>query len=310
MGQTKTKKLTNKIAKQYIFCYAFLAFAVVHFALFYIAVNVNSILLAFKQTRVVDGALTEVFTLNNFKNLFNDFKNPEAPLIISLFNTLKYFAMGLLLMLPLSLFISYFLYKKIPLFKGFRVVLFLPSIISGVVFVAMFNLMLEPFGLLYNILYKTFGYKMPSFLTSDATATPTIMFYVLWTGLAGNMILYQGAMNRLPDEVIEAGQLDGISWFRELVQVVLPMIWPTFSITVILAFTGIFMAGGPIMLFFGMSREAPYKTSTIAFYIFNQTWNGIYNYSSAIGIFFTFCSLPIVFGVRFIMSKIDPEVEY
>lgn len=305
------KKILNQKARRYIFFYSFVAFAIVHFCIFYIAVNINSILLAFKQsTRTTDGKIVEIFTLGNFKTFFEDLGRADSPLREGFLNTLKYFVLGMFVMVPVSLSISYFLYKKIAFYKGFRIILFLPSIISGVVFVSMFKLIIEPFGLIHELLGKI-GVDMPFLLINEKTATPTIMFYVFWTGLAGNMILYQGAMNRLPNEVIEAGRLDGITWTRELWSVVLPMIWPTFSMTVILGFTGLFSASGPILLFLESGSGVATKgTNTLSYYIFDLTRNGIYYYPAAMGIFFTVCSLPIVFGIRYLMSKIDPEVEY
>lgn len=314
MERSAVKKgLTKKKVRTYLFCYAFLAIAVIHFCIFYIVVNFNSILLAFRQSvRLEDGSIGYRYSFAQFERFFKEIVNPESSIRIGLINTLMYFAMDILIKMPISLFISYFLYKKIPFYKGFRVILFLPSIMSGVVFVSMFKIMIEPGGLIDGLFEKLFGSEMPLLLNDARTATPTIMFYCFWTGLAGNMILYQGAMNRLPQEVIEAGQLDGITWIRELWSVVLPMIWPTFSITVILGFTGIFSAGGPILLF--SEQGSPMgggKTMTIPFFIFLQTWmDASYEYPAAIGIFFTLCSLPIVFGIRFLMSKFDPEVEY
>ena len=308
----QNKFLTNK-TKSYIFCYIFILFAIIHFIIFYVAVNFNSILLAFRTSVLQeDGSIGYQFSFVQFERLFQELGNSSSDLYVGLINTLLYFSQSVFIMIPVSLIISYFLYKKIRLYKTFRVILFLPNIISGVVFVSMYTLMIRPYGLIYTALETLFGYEMPYLLGNESTATPTIMFYVFWTGLAGNMILYQGAMNRLPQEVIEAGQIDGISWVREIWSVVLPMIWPTFSITVILGFTTMFSAGGPILLFTeqGLAFGAN-KTMTISFFIFMQTWSGAsYEYPAAIGLFFTVCSLPIVFGIRFLMSKIDPEVEY
>ena len=312
METVKKKKGLSSKTKAYIFCYVFIAFALLHFAVFYVAVNINSILLAFRlPVRLDDGSTGYIASLEQFRRLFREFGNHNSDIFIGMINTLKYFILNVLVMLPVSMFISYFLYKEIPFFKGFRVILFLPSIISGVVFVSIYTMMLAPFGPVYTVLKNLFGYELPFLLGNDKTATPTIMFYVFWTGLAGNMILYQGAMKRLPEEIIEAGQLEGITWLRELWSVVLPMIWPTFSVTLILAFTTLFTAGGPILLFSEQGGAmGDHKTMTIPFFIFLQTRNSLYEYPAAIGLFFTVCSLPIVFTVRLILSKLDPEVEY
>lgn len=309
------KKLLNtKKIKKWIFCYSFIAIAVVHFIIFYLAINLNSILMAFKEYVGLDPNGNEIYkwSLGNFERMFLEFDIQDSSLLIGLINTLKYFSVNILVLLPMSLFVAYFLYKKVVGFKFLRVAYFLPSIISGVVYVTSFKSMVSVYGPIYVMLEKLFGYEMPSLLTSDALATPTIMFYTVWTGLGTNMILYQGAMNRIPIEIIEAGKLDGMGMLRELFSVVIPIIWPTLSMTIILAFTGLFTSGGPILLFSeaGASLGAN-KTTTLSFYIYCLTWSSKqYEYPAALAVFFTVVSLPVVFGIRYIMSKIDPEVEY
>ena len=68
----------------------------------------------------------------------------------------------------------------------------------------------------------------------------------------------------------------------------------------------IFMASGPILYF----TEGAYNTFTLSFWIFNEVRGDAYNYSSAVGLFFTVVALPIVFGIRYLMNKINPEVSY
>lgn len=297
-----------------IFCYGFVAIAVLHFLVFYLYVNINSILMAFKEYKGIDENFNEIYiwSFAQFERMIRDFKSPSSSLLIGLLNTLKYFAVNVFVMLPLSLFISFFLYKKIKGYKTFRVLFFLPSIVSSVVYVGIFKNMISMYGPVYTLLEKLFGYEMPSLLTSDDTATPTIIFYCIWTGLGINMILYQGAMNRIPSEVIESCRLDGISWIRELWSIIIPMVWPTLSMTILFSFTGLFNAGGPILLFSdSMNSLGANSTMTLPFYIYSLTWaSKQYEYPAALGVFFTLASLPIVFGVRYILAKIDPEVEY
>ena len=309
--KTDREKLLSAKANRYIFCYCFVAIAVAHFVIFYAIVNFNSILMAFRQYKGIENQ-KEIYEwgFGNFARIFNDIKNVDSPLRYGFFNTLKFFGVGLLT-IPISIVISYFLYKKISGYKTFRVIFFLPSIISAVVYVGIFKNMISMYGPVFTLIEKIFGYQMPSLLNNDATATPTIIFFTFWTGLAGGIILYQGAMNRLPEEVIEAGELDGISWIRELWSVVIPMIWPTMSMMIVLAFTGIFSSGGPILLFTDTMTAARNSMMTIPYYIFSLTYNNqMYEYPAAIGLLFTVVSIPVVFGIRWLMSKVDPEVEY
>ena len=126
-------------------------------------------------------------------------------------------------------------------------------------------------------------------------------------GLPFAVFVLQGFFAGIPYELYEAGEIDGITWIKELFLVVTPMVWPTLSTTLILAVTGLFNTSGPILLLTG----GAFHTSTINFFIFNQVYKySEYAYPAAIGLFFTLVSLPIVFGFRALMKKLDPEIEY
>ena len=298
---------------KYIFVYLMVSLAIVNFIVFYVVVNLNSILLAFQEFIGYDENYVEqyVWSLGNFKSMFKEFALPNSTVGIAVRNTLKYFATNIFLMIPVSYFVSYLLFKQIRGYGVFRVVFFLPSIISAVVYVTVFKNIISTFGPLYMLLDKVFGYQMPPLLGDSRTATPTIIIYTIWTGLGINMILYQGAMKRIPTEVLEACQIDGGNKFHELFYIITPMVWPTVSMTIILAFTGLFNSSGPILLFSEAGTVAGGNdTTTIAFFIFQKTQTGAaLEYPAAIGIFFTAVSIPII-AVRAIFKRLDPEVEY
>ena len=111
---------------------------------------------------------------------------------------------------------------------------------------------------------------------------------------------------------MEAAALDGVPWYRELTQIILPMVWPTLSTTLILLITSIFNSTGPILLFAGAGVEVDNPaTMTLSFWIYRQTQKGVnLNYPAAVGLFFTFVSVPVVFVTRWIFNKLDPKVTY
>ena len=248
----------------------------------------------------------EIKSAENFEILFKQLRDPASDILPALKNTIIFFVSNTLVMLPLCYFVSYFLYKKIFGFRVFRVVFFIPSILSAVVLVTVFKEMIKTDGPLSKMLL-IFGYKMPSLLTSPLTAKWVIVAYTMWTGFGVNVILYQGAMSRIPDSVIEAGELDGVTSFGELFRIITPMMWPTLSTTIILSLTGIFTASGPILLF----TEGKYDTFTISYWIYSQvTFSKSYEYPSATGLFFTAIGLPIVLTVRYFINKVYDDVEY
>lgn len=295
------------------FCYGMVALAVINFIVFYIVVNFNSIIMAFEEFTGYDDNYVEqyVYSFANFERFFREINLPNSTISVALGNTIKYFLANILITIPASYLVSYLLFKKVKGYSAFRFIFFLPSVISAAVYVTVFKNFITVFGPLDMIL-SVFGYKLPPLLNSPETATSTIIAYTIWTGLGINMILYEGAMRRVPKDVLEACKIDGGSWYHELFHVITPLVWPTLSTTLILAITGLFVSSGPILLF-SEAGTVPggNDTTTIAFYIFQKTQQGgALEYPAAIGVFFTLVSIPIVVIVRKIFKWIDPGVEY
>lgn len=304
MGQSNAKKIRE--IKKHIFVYALIIVQLVNFAIFYIYVNFNSIMMAF-QLKMPDGV---IFTMENFTQMFNEFASSASELWMSLKNTLIFFVFGFV-MLPISLVCSYFIYKKIWAFKFYRIVFFIPSILSAVVWSNIYRELIGPEGPVAIIFQQLMGLDMaPTFLIDSRYALTAVIMYGFWLGIAGNFVLFCGTLARIPDSVIEAGKLDGVGWFRELVQVVIPLIWPTLSTMVIISLTGIFTASGNILLLTG----GTYGTNTISFYIFQRVYGNAetsnsYNYAAAVGLFFTILTLPMVLLANKLLSKVE-SVEY
>ena len=302
--------------KEIIFVWAMLVLPIVHFCIFYVWLNFNSILMSFQEGYEMEWVDGFPFLTGNirygFQNFLSIFQDKDGILTKILPNTLKYFGVNLLLMLPLSLIVSYFLYKKVPGNVFFRYVFFLPVIVSGIIYVTSFTEIIGMYGPVYNIM-ESLGLKWKNWLIYEDTATPTILFYTVWTGLGTNMLLYQSAMSRIPDEVMQVAKLDGVSWGRELFQLVIPMIWPTLSMTILLAFTGIFTGGG-IVLLFATQGGSSGGIETIYYWLFYKTDNegasSLLGDAAAVGLFFTLLSFPIMYAVKWVLGKLDPQIEF
>ncbi len=307
----KRSRISNRRLKEILFSYGMLLIPLIQFAIFYIWINANSIMMAFQSFYGVaeDGGELFIWSADNFTRLFKELSNSEATVHIALINTMKYFAAGLC-MIPVSFLVAYFLYKKVWGFKFFRIMFFLPGIISAVLFVATYKQLISYGGPIDKLL-TLFGMNIPNLLGDESKVTGTIIAYTVWTGLGVNMLLYQGAMSRIPQEVIEAGMLDGVPWWRELFQIIIPMVWPTISTTLILVITSMFNSTGPILLFFGAGESVDNAAHmTISFWIYNQTAKANLNYPATVGVFFTLVSVPVVFLVRWALNKVDPQVTY
>lgn len=304
----EVSKKTLKKDGSLIFIIVLLAIPVVHWIIFWLYVNMQTIFLAFMDSR------TGAFTFNNFYTLWESLVSPYANSIgISVKNTFVYFGQSLLISMPLCLVIAFFLYKRIFGYPFFRVMFYLPVIVSGVVMTTVYTQIIDPSGPL-GIIMKQLGLEMPreGYLARPESATTMIAIYCIWTSFTGNVLLFGGGMSRIPLEVLEAAKIDGCGPFREIVNIVFPLIWPTVSTQIVFLFTGMFNSSGPILLF----TNGQYETSTINFWIFKQVYGdgtiggtGKYNLVSCAGVCFTILGVVVITIVRKIFDKVD-SVEY
>lgn len=288
-----------------LFILCMLAIPILHFLIFWFYVNLDLLLIAFQRFENEE----IVYTLENFRLVFEDLAKDRGGLNIALKNTLITWVFTTLFMFPLSILWSYFIYKKLLLGSFYRIVFYIPSIISAVALAAVFKYIITadgPVGKLYELMYP--DKMMPVFLKESEYAMKTVLFYVFWTGFGGNLILLNGAMGRIPKEIIESAYMDGVCMWREVWYFVLPLCWPTLSTLIIFSFAGIFTASGPILLLTNGSAD----TDTISFWIYKEVNYSEFNIyvPAALGWVFTLIGLPIILIIRKLMNKLFADVEF
>lgn len=289
--------------KDLLFVLALLAFPIIQFLIFYVGTNVGSWLMAFQIPRF--GGEVK-WSLLNFKIFFTDLFDPQTETRIMLWNTLRVFLVADFVTLPLSTIFSYFLASN---FKGagfFRVIFFLPSIVSAVAMTMIFYYFIEVGGPV-NKIFDVFNARYPLFLGDEQYAFRTILFYNVWSGLGYYIVLLSGAIGRIPKELNESALIDGASFMRIFVSIVIPLIWPTVSMLFVLNIANMFGYMGPVLLL----TNGANKTSTLAFFIYKGVKvSKTYNYSAAVGFVITLVGTPLVLGVRALMNKVTEEVEF
>ncbi len=302
----------NKKTKRLIFYIAVIALPVLQFAVFYIYVNFNSIILSFQRyVPPVDGEVgfKKVFAhFDNFKVAFQTIADGWYMIA----NSLRMIACELFIGLPLALLFSFYIYKKFFLSKLFKVMLFMPQIISSIIFVTLFKYLVND---VYIAVFKTqWGLtSTPSFGTRMAT----ILFYNIWISFGVNVMMFTGSMSSIDESVVEAAQLDGANLAQEFIHVTLPMIWSTFSTFVIISLTGLFTHQLNLFAFFS---DGAADLSSFGYYLYVMSTKkhlveevGLkeltYSQLSALGLILTAITLPIVLGTRKLMSKLGPSAD-
>ena len=127
----KRSRLGAYNRKDIIFYAALMAFPVVQFLIFYIVVNANSLLLTFRSYDTLTGEVSWV----GWDNLAEAFRmmTQQKELLDAMGTSFLAYAISLCIGTPLALLFSFYIYKEYPASGVFRVLLFLPSIVSAIV---------------------------------------------------------------------------------------------------------------------------------------------------------------------------------
>ena len=306
MDETKVLKRKKKTDwSKNIFLIVILAVPISNFLVFWLITNFNSILMAFQYN---EGK--QVFWgFRNYVNIWNDITSDGA--ILSAFlNTMTFFLTNLLITLPVSLLLCYFIFKKISGYKFFRFVFYLPALLPATALVMMFRYIIHKGGL-YGEFMELINQEAVSLLKSPNTAMTTILFYQIMFSFGGNIILLSGAMNHIDGSILEAAKIDGCDMVTEIFGIVIPLIWPTLSTLIVFAFVGMLGSSGPILLFFDdLAVTEGYRVNTLSFWIYKSVYyTGEYYYASSVGLVMTAIGLPISLGIRKLLGKTMEAVE-
>ena len=296
---TAEKKKANRKEKLKtdLFCYALLIVPTINWVIFWLMVNVDALILPFQDKE------TGAFTWGYFKVILEGFKS-GGTLAVAFKNTLIYFFTGLITGYLLSLFCSYFLYKKIVAYRFFTIILMIPAIVSSVVLISIYkNFINSTNGPLANIMLKLFNYKLPPLLYQETTATATIVFYTMFMGLGGNLIIFSGSLSKIPPEIVEAAEIEGVGFFREMFTIELPLILHTILVLLLFSVMNVLGSTGPILVF----TQGKYATQTISYWFYeNVIASSNYNLASAFGLCLTLVSAPLVIVCQWLRNRIEP----
>ena len=167
-----------------LFILGMIALPMLNFLIFYVYVNFNSIVMAFQVLK--EGELT--WSMNNFVLFFEQITDTETVLFGALGNTMKFFSVQLFVLLPATTLIAYFIYKKIFGYRFFRIMFFVPTILSTVLLTILYSNIIgmnSPVAKLFQNLFSLPA--VPEFLADKRYALNAIIVYVVWTGFGTNL---------------------------------------------------------------------------------------------------------------------------
>ena len=303
----------KKKFKDGVFIWALVILPLLNFLVFWVYVNIDTVLMTAQRFNIMKGGY-EWIGFERYKEVFREyiFGMDGARAHFNIFlNSLRAIVINAII-LPLAYISAFAFFKKIKWQKYFRICFYLPSIISVSMLTLSFRYMFHAdFGPL-RILFAKMGFA-PDWLGPESDVLWTLIYiFGIWAGLGMNVIMMNGAMLRIPEDISEYGRLDGVGFWREAFQIVLPLVMPTVSVYIMSVFVSVFSFSLHPMLI-ATNKGANNKFYTIGWMVLDSVSIGSENdmlLASTVGIAFTLVMTPVILAVRFITSKLTPDVEF
>lgn len=314
------KKPMTRTQKRNLFFGLMVAVPILIFIIFYVIVNFNSITLAFKKYEEIEGQVgyTVSFAwLDNFAIIFKMLADGENWKMVT--NSIFLWACKMCIGIPFAILFSYYVYKKRLASGFFRVILFLPNVVSNIIMVSMFSFLVD------MVLPQVFGWEKGLIENSPDTAFYTIMFYHIWLGFASHTLLFTSSMSGINESIVESAQLDGASSMQELWYITLPMIFPTITTFIIVGLAEMFTDQMSLVVFYE-KFSTPAEFRTIGYYLFWQSYESpglagagwvpnnfyaklTYPQLSAFGLMISLIVIPLSMGTKKLLEKLGPSVD-
>ncbi len=306
----RDKKKSLGKNKERIFIGLMLLWPLLHFAVFWVYTNAATFYLTLFRENVAQNTW-EWCGLDRFKDILDSiFVNPNAQIVNYVKNSLLVFPIENFIMLPLSFVFAFFMAKKVPLTGFFRIIFFLPSILSIVVLTMAYKFMFDhEFGPITALVESICGERIGFFNTEEPIAMRMVFLFTIWSGLGYKMMVLQGAIERIPQELIEAGKVDGMSLATEFFQITLPFVMPNLTTFVVLNTCAVFTYYLHPFLIIGDSGGFEGSTGTVALEVFRLTNAREYENAAAFGLLFSIVGIPFILSVKWGMEKLTPDVE-
>ena len=182
--------------------------------------------------------------LANFRTLFGDPRWSEH-FWNALGNNAWFFMIHMLVQNPVGIALAALLSSpRLRLAAFYRTAIFIPTILSFVIVGFVWKLILSPIWGIAPGMLDAVGLKalFAPWLGKEAYALTTLALISVWQFVGIPMMLIYAALLSIPDEVIEAAEIDGITGPSQFWKIKLPLILPSIGIISILTFVGNFNA--------------------------------------------------------------------
>lgn len=225
-----------------------------------------------------------------FENYINIFNSSEF--YKSLWITVRYAILAVPLIIITSLSMAVMLDRGYKGVSVFRVIYYMPAIVSGVAVAIVFKWILDPnFGLVNSIL-AIFHIQGPDWLYDPDWVLPSYLVMAVW-GAGGSILTYLAALKDIPQDLYGAAMIDGANTFQKVKFVTVPLMTPIIFYNLVLGIIGAFRKFTDAYVLGGAGKEGDF----IMVHLYEEAF-GNYNmgYATAIAwiLFVIILSLTIV----------------
>ena len=276
------------------FIFSCVAPAVILFAIFMLVPTFNVFRLSLYQRSTFNP--NEVFIgLKNFQMLLKD-----ATFIRSMQNMLLLIVMVTIFTMGTALLFAGILTRES--LKGqdfFRIVFYIPNILSVVVISGIFSAIYDIDRGLLNSILNLFG-KEGILWKGEQHVIMSLVIAMVWQAIGYYMVMYMASMSAVPGSLYESAGLDGADRITQFFQITIPLIWTNIRTT--LTFFIISTINMAFLFVSAMTGGGPNNASNVALlYMYNQkNLGGGYGYAMAIGV--------VIFLFSFALSALVNKV--
>ena len=221
-----------------------------------------AVFISFTKT---NGLTFDWIWFENYRSLFTD------PVVHEVFLNNFKFLISVTLVIFVALVSAILLFEQFKGWKFFRVIFFLPSVLSVVVIGLIFRNAFGYYGSVNQFL-GLFGMEPKQFFITSNYSIFIIILALVWSGFGYQSLLLLAGLTSINPAVFEAAAIDGAGWWRRLWSITLPNIRRVlgfvFIINFIYTFSSLFgfifviTAGGPL-----------YETTTIDYLVYLRAFS-------------------------------------
>ena len=255
----------NNFYKKHI-PYLFILPALIMLGIFFFLPFLQTIILSF-QDYSIDIYNPTFNGLNNYKLLFQ-----SREFYQTIFNTFLFLIMVVPILSILPLIVAIFINQKIKGISIYKVLIYLPVVVSIVVVAIAFKWLYAQEGIL-NYIIQALGFNQIGWLTDTKFAMFSIALVTIYKGIGYYMMIYLAALMGVPKDLYEAAEIDGAPSFIKHLTVTVPHIMPTIALVVTISSISALKVFAEIYV---MTKGGPLNsTKTMVYYIYERAFENL-----------------------------------